>query len=100
MRGSMKRTIFAVIVVLFMSLFLGAETIEKIVVEGNKKVSRDTILFYMKSSEKGIFSPERLREDFTTLWNTGFFENITIEADDGTTGKIVTITVIAHLQNR
>lgn len=89
----MKRTIFAVIVVLFLSLFLGAETIEKIVIEGNKKVSRDTILFYMKSGEKGIYSPDRLREDFNTLWNTGFFENIVIEAENGTAGKIVIIKV-------
>lgn len=93
MRGSMKKIIFTITIILVLSVLLCADTIEKIVVEGNKKVSRDTILFYMKSSEKGIYSPDRLREDFNTLWNTGFFENITFESEDGPAGKIVKLIV-------
>jgi outer membrane protein insertion porin family len=83
--------------ILTVSAFLTAETIEKIVIEGNKKVSRDTILFYMKSSEKGLYNPSMLREDFKTLWNTGFFENITIEEEDGTEGKILKLIVKENL---
>jgi outer membrane protein insertion porin family len=72
---------------------LHAETIEKIIIEGNKKVSRDTMLFYMKSRDKGPFSKKMLRDDFKTLWDTGFFENIAIEAQDGVSGKIVRLNV-------
>lgn len=77
----------------FVNGFVSAETIETIVVTGNKKVSRDTVLFYLKSTENGLYSVERLREDFKTLWNTGFFENIKIEAEQGQKGKIVTLTL-------
>lgn len=70
-----------------------ADTIEKIVISGNKKVSKDTVLFYMNSAEKGLFSEQILRKDFQTLWKTGFFENITIEAQNGGEGKIVTLVL-------
>ena len=75
----------------FFNSAASGETIEKITVEGNKKVSRDTVLFYMKSSENGLFSPDRLRNDFKVLWKTGFFENITMEAENGEKGKIVKV---------
>ncbi|MDQ1352791.1 MAG: outer membrane protein insertion porin family [Acidobacteriota bacterium] len=73
------------------------DSIEKIIVEGNKKVSKDTILFYIKSAENGLYSTSMLREDFKALWNTGFFENISIEAENGTSGKIVKIIVKENL---
>ncbi|MCP5054354.1 MAG: outer membrane protein assembly factor BamA [bacterium] len=69
----------------------GADVIEKLVFEGNRKVSRDTILFYMKSREKGVYSTAILREDFKSLWKTGFFEKIAIDSDNGTKGKIVKV---------
>lgn len=73
------------------------ESIEKITVEGNKKVSKDTILFYMKSAENGLYSSSMLREDFKALWNTGFFENISIESEEGISGKIVKVIVKENL---
>ncbi len=97
MRVNMKKIVFSITFVLFLTLFLFAETIEKLIIEGNKKVSRDTILFYMRSSEKGNYSPSLLREDFKTLWDTGFFENIAIEAEDGKEGKIVKVILKENL---
>lgn len=88
----MRKCLLTTILIL-LNLFLSAESIEKIVLEGNKKVSRDTILFYMRSRETGVYSPKTLREDFKSLWNTGFFEDILIESEDGPTGKIVKIKV-------
>ncbi len=93
----MKKNLFAMLVLLFLTLPLAAETIEKIVLEGNKKVSKDTVLFYIKSRARGLYSKTILREDFKSLWKTGFFENISIEAEDGTTGKIVKIKVKENL---
>lgn len=88
-----------IVFILFMlfSLTSNSETIEKIVVEGNKKVSRDTILFYLKSRENGMYSASVLREDFQSLWKTGFFENVTIESEDGMRGKVVKIKVKENL---
>lgn len=84
-------------VVLVVNLFLMGDSIEKIIIEGNKKVSKDTILFYIKSAENGLYSTSMLRDDFKTLWNTGFFENISIETEDGTSGKIVKVIVKENL---
>jgi len=68
---------------------LGAETIQEIQIEGNKKVSRETVQFYLKSRAGGFYDDEKIKEDFKTLWETGFFENIRIETDNGDNGKIV-----------
>lgn len=81
------------ILIILFCLTSSSETIEKIVVEGNKKVSRDTVLFYIKSRENGMYSSSLLREDFKSLWKTGFFENVTIESEDGISGKVVKIKV-------
>jgi outer membrane protein insertion porin family len=89
----MKKIIIGIIIVFMINTTLTTDTIEKIVLEGNKKVSRDTVLFYMKSREKGLFSEDLLRQDFKSLWKTGFFENITINAESGPGGKIVKINV-------
>jgi outer membrane protein insertion porin family len=82
---------------LIVNFFVAAETIEKLVIKGNKKVSTDTIFFYMRTREKGVYSTAVLREDFKALWKTGFFANITIESEDGTAGKRVTITVVENM---
>ncbi|MCP5108596.1 MAG: outer membrane protein assembly factor BamA [bacterium] len=92
----MRRIIYIIFVVSLVLAICGsaaAETIEKIEVDGNKKVSKDTILFYMKSSENGLYSKTTLREDFKTLWKTGFFENITMESENGQKGKIVKLAL-------
>lgn len=69
--------------------FLSAEIIEKIQIEGNKKVSLETVQFYIKSHPGGVYDEQKLKDDFKILWETGFFENITIESDNGGNGKIV-----------
>lgn len=73
--------------------WLCADVIEKIQVEGNRKVSRETIQFYMKSREGGVYDPQKLKEDFQSLWATGFFENIRIEEENGANGKIVRLVL-------
>lgn len=69
--------------------------VKTIEITGNKRVSVDTIMFYMKTREKGVYSEQILKHDFKALWKTGFFENITIESfDTGTTDeKKVKITL-------
>ena len=88
----LKKTPWLVLMLLGAQL-LSAEVIEKIQIEGNRKVSRETIQFYMKSREGGVFDPEKLKEDFQSLWATGFFENIRIEEENGAGGKVVRLIV-------
>jgi outer membrane protein insertion porin family len=93
----MRKKIIICFLVLVLSPLISTETIEKILLVGNQKVSRDTVLFYMKSKENGLYSEALLREDFKNLWNTGFFENIAIESDNGTRAKIVKVKVKENL---
>lgn len=93
----MKKIISYFFVFLLFQFFLSGENIEKIVIKGNSKVSKDTILFYMKSKENGVYSNEFIKKDFRSLWDTGFFENIKIESENGKTGKIITITIKENL---
>ena len=46
------------VMLLLAAQFLGAEIIEEIRIEGNKKVSRETVQFYMKSRQGGIYDPK------------------------------------------
>ncbi len=93
----MKKVISYFFIFLLFQFFLSGENIEKIVIKGNSKVSKDTILFYMKSKENGIYSNEFIKKDFRSLWDTGFFENIKIESENGKSGKIITITIKENL---
>ncbi|HEA64628.1 MAG TPA: outer membrane protein assembly factor BamA, partial [Candidatus Aminicenantes bacterium] len=81
-------------VILFLAPYLfGQEMVEKIEIVGNERVTRETVLYYLSSTEGGFYSEELLRRDFRILWSTGFFSNIRIENEDGTEGKIVKIIV-------
>jgi hypothetical protein len=51
----MKRIRIFIILILLLNLIVSGEIIEKILLEGNEKVSKDTILFYIKSTEKCDF---------------------------------------------
>ena len=86
----LKKTIW-LLMILLGAQFLCADIIQKIQIEGNKKVSRETIQFYMKSREGGIYDADKLKDDFKALWETGFFENIRIDDENGGNGKIVHI---------
>jgi len=72
--------------------------IEKIVIAGNKRISSETILYYISSAEGSPFDGERLEKDFLSLWNTGFFDEVRILSEDGTQGKIVTFEVKEKMQ--
>ena len=93
----MRKTICIIFAVLLLFPLLSGELIERIVVEGNRKVSRDTVLFYLKSKANDLYSEDILREDFQTLWKTGFFENIRIETEQGPRGVIIKITLSENL---
>ncbi|MEI6614412.1 MAG: outer membrane protein assembly factor BamA [Chrysiogenales bacterium] len=85
----MLRKLAWLVILLLGVQFLAAEIIEEIQIEGNKKISRETVQFYIKSRPGSIFDEGKLKDDFKILWETGFFENIRIESDNGSKGKIV-----------
>lgn len=91
-----KKILLLLVFVILISGCLSADKIKDIVVKGNKKISQETILFYMKSQKNSNFSKEILKQDFSSLWKTGFFENISISSNDSPDGKIITLEVIEN----
>ena len=64
----MKKIISYLFIFFIFQFFLTGENIEKIVIKGNNKVSRDTILFYMKSKENNIYSEKIIKKDQAELF--------------------------------
>lgn len=88
------KKVLPLLILLCLPLFLqGQETIERIEIIGNERVTRETVLYYIQSSEGNLYSEEMLKRDFRSLWSTGFFSNIKMENEDGGGGKIVRIIV-------
>jgi outer membrane protein insertion porin family len=89
----MKRTIYVLIFSLLPLFAFGQDVVEKIEIVGNERVTRETIMYYISSREGDYFNEDLLKRDFKILWSTGFFANIKFEQDQGTSGKIIRITI-------
>ena len=89
----MKKTLLAVLLVLS-PLFLHAQgTVEKIEIQGNVRITREAILYYLSVREGDYYSEDVLKKDLKVLWSTGFFSDIRMEEENGGKGKIVKIIV-------
>ncbi len=88
-----KKAILPAIFLFFPLILSSQDIIDKIEIVGNTRVPQETIRYYLFMREGGSFNRDVLRKDFRVLWSTGFFSNIKIEEEQGTKGKIVTITV-------
>src|ERR1700687_373275 len=63
-----------------------AVTIQRIEILGNRRMRSDTLRARIFSREGDPYSEEALRRDFQALWNTQFFEDIKLRAEDSTDG--------------
>lgn len=89
----MRKYIFiAAVCILPLSLF-SQEMIEKLEIIGNERVSKETILYYVAAREGDYYNPDILRNDFQTLWSTGFFSDLRIVKEESADGKVVKIIV-------
>jgi outer membrane protein insertion porin family len=67
--------------------------IERIEILNNQFLQRETLLYYVSSKPGDPYDERKLREDFKRLWDTGFLDDLRIEAVDGPRGKIVSFVV-------
>jgi outer membrane protein insertion porin family len=67
--------------------------IERIEIANNQFLQKETLLFYVSSKAGEAFDERKLREDFRRLWDTGFLNDLRVEAVDGPRGKVVTFVV-------
>lgn len=73
-----------------------AEKAEKIVgirVVGYQTVSPDTIAHYLGIRVGDGYDPDRIRGNFQALWDVGLLENVSIEAEHGTDGVTLVVSV-------
>ena len=67
--------------------------IERIEILNNQFLQRETLLYYVSSKPGDPYDERKLRDDFQRLWDTGFLDDLRIEAVDGPRGKIVSFVV-------
>jgi outer membrane protein insertion porin family len=70
------------------------DTIEEIDFRGARLMPQDTMRALIFSKKGDPYDEEALHRDVVTLWNTGRFDDITIEREPGTMGWILTFVVV------
>ncbi|MGD2245760.1 MAG: outer membrane protein assembly factor BamA [Candidatus Aminicenantes bacterium] len=87
----MKKSVLVIFLLCFPLVVFGQQVVERIIIDGNERVTDETIIYYLSSREGDYFNRDLLKRDFRVLWATGFFSNIIIEEEEGTRGKIIKI---------
>jgi outer membrane protein insertion porin family len=70
-----------------------AVKIEKIVLEGNDRLTQDAFLALTSLRPGELYSEERLRREYDKIWASGLLEDLTADVSDGTAGKVVTFRI-------
>ena len=68
--------------------------IEAIEFRGARRVPQDTLRALIFTKKGDTFDAEALRRDFMALWNTGRFDDITLETEEGPAGLIVRFLLV------
>jgi len=65
------------------------EPVEAVEFRGARRVPQDTLKAMIETKAGDVFNEEVLRRDFMHLWNTGRFDDIRLETEEGQTGLII-----------
>ena len=65
------------------------DVIEYIEFRGARRVPQDTLRAMIFSRKGDKYDPDAIHRDFMALWNTGRFDDITVEREPGKTGWII-----------
>ncbi len=71
----------------------GDSIIEEITFRGTRRVPRDSLAARIFTQPGDLYDIQTLRRDYMVLWNTGYFDDLRLEIDDGEVGKIVRFVV-------
>ncbi|MFN3324460.1 MAG: outer membrane protein assembly factor BamA [Bryobacteraceae bacterium] len=69
------------------------DVIEAIEFRGSRRVPQDTLRAMIFSKAGDRYDPDSLQRDFMSLWNTGRFDDITLEREAGRNGWIIRFVV-------
>ena len=68
--------------------------IETVAFRGTRRIPRDSLSARIFTKRGDLYDPQTLRRDFMILWNTGYFDDLRLEVEDGEIGKIVRFVVV------
>ncbi|HEV7572554.1 MAG TPA: outer membrane protein assembly factor BamA [Thermoanaerobaculia bacterium] len=68
--------------------------IERFEAVGNTSVASDTIRVYLSVNPGEPYDPAALQRNFLNLWQTGLFDDIRIETDNGPNGGVIVRVVV------
>ena len=80
---------FSMITVLAQSPPVAANVIESIQFHGLSRVPVDTVKALVRTKPGDVYSDAALRKDFTSLWNTGRFDDIRLKSEKGERGGLI-----------
>ena len=90
---------FFLIIYLTLSLMSSAFSLEKVEIDGNKRLSNETIQVYGKISNYNNFNDFTLNQIIKNLYETGFFENVKVSFENDILKiSIVENPIIENLQ--
>jgi len=81
----MNKKLKYILIVLFLSFFsnsINAEVINNVVINGNKRVSDETIKIYGQINDYKQYSEKNANEILKNLFETGFFEDINLSYEN------------------
>ena len=84
---------FLVLVFLCLPQPVFAQVLDKVVVEGNKRIENDTVLLQIKSRAGQKMNRTQIREDIKNIYRSGFFQTVAADIDQSS-GKRVLIFVV------
>ena len=70
------------------------DVIESIQFRGTRRIPRDSLLARIFTKAGDVYDEANLRRDFMVLWNSGYFDDLRLEVEDGDRGKIVRFIVV------
>ena len=79
-----KKIIKYFLIIIFLSAPVSAEPIKNIVINGNKRVSEETIKIYGKINSFKSYSEINSNKILKNLYGTGFFETVQVQFEKGT----------------
>ncbi|HEY2017945.1 MAG TPA: outer membrane protein assembly factor BamA [Bryobacteraceae bacterium] len=69
------------------------QVVESIEIRGARRVPQDTLKAMIYTKPGDIYNEDALRRDFMLLWNTGRFDDVRLETEEGREGIVVRFVV-------
>ncbi len=73
--------------------FMTPYLVARVQVEGNKRVGTDAILQNISTAKGQRYDPSKITRDIQSLYDMGYFDDIEVDAEDSSEGKIITFMV-------